>query len=138
MLVRTAAALFGPILAPVLAAILIVASPSAAQAQQILDSYTAFIGPQDLFNSRGQRLTSAAAVIRQDRANYHRFGLIDPEDTGDTFFGDARNRELLEAWVRNGRVDRYVSDLVLAGGALIHVQVWGWGDRGDYVSVIVY
>ena len=44
------------------------------RAQTLVESYVAFLSEADHFNSNGQRLTSAAAIIRQDRANFHRFG----------------------------------------------------------------
>ena len=56
--------------------------------QQLLESYVALLSERDHFNSSGQRLTTAAAIIRQDRANFHRFGLRDPGDEDDTFFAD--------------------------------------------------
>ena len=58
------------------------------QAQQLLESYTAFISTNDLYNSNGQRLRQPWQIIRQDRANYHRFGTGDPQDQWDSFFGD--------------------------------------------------
>ena len=62
-------------------------SVTVAQAQgQLLDSYVTFIGPNDHFNSKGGRLTEPWQIIRQDRANYHRFRVRDPGDEGDIFF----------------------------------------------------
>src|SRR3984957_18842556 len=52
--------------------------PTSSQAQQLIGSYVALLSEADHFNSNGQRLTSAAAIIRQDRANYHRYGIRDP------------------------------------------------------------
>jgi hypothetical protein len=37
-------------------------------------------------------LTSAAAIIRQDRANFQRFGIRDPEDEDDPFLSAALRR----------------------------------------------
>lgn len=45
------------------------------QARELIESYIALLSDADHFNSSGQRLTSAAAIIRQDRANYHLFGI---------------------------------------------------------------
>src|SRR5438309_1903209 len=36
------------------------------RAQELIESYIAFLSEADHFNSNGQRLTSAAAIIRQD------------------------------------------------------------------------
>ena len=67
-----------------------------SQAQQLLESYVAELSERDHFNSAGQRLTTAAAIIRQDRANFHRFGLRDPGDEDDKFFADEGNRGALK------------------------------------------
>jgi hypothetical protein len=60
------------------------------------ETYYARLSGADHFNSRGQRLKSAAAIIRQDRANYHRFNVRDDEDTGDSYFSSKSNRAALE------------------------------------------
>ena len=44
------------------------------------------LSEQDHLNSNEQRLTTAAAIIRQDRANFHRFGLRDPADAAKCSF----------------------------------------------------
>ncbi len=59
-------------------------------------TYTTGIDEQDLYNSRGARLSTAAQVIRQDRANVHKFGLAGPADRGDDFFGRTSNRGVLD------------------------------------------
>ena len=61
---------------------------------QLVGSYVALLSEADHFNSKGERLTSAAAII--SRANFYRFRDRDPEDQGDTFFDDERNRAALE------------------------------------------
>jgi hypothetical protein len=62
-------------------------TPLSTIAQQLIGSYTTLLSDADHFNSRGQRLTTAAAIIRQNRANFHRFGIRSPEDQDDPFFG---------------------------------------------------
>jgi hypothetical protein len=47
---------------------LAIGAPTLAQAQQLIGSYVALLSEADHFNSSGQRLSSAAAIIRQDRA----------------------------------------------------------------------
>src|SRR5262249_34463515 len=74
-------------------------------AQQLLESYQAFLSERDHFNSNGQRLTTAAAIIRQDRANVHRFGLRDPDDESDSYFADEKNRSTLERLLNQGHSD---------------------------------
>ncbi|MBS0123767.1 hypothetical protein [Thetidibacter halocola] len=73
-----------------LALLLAAAGPLAAQ--EIVASYYAALGAQDYHNSRGARLGNFAAVIQQDRANFHRFGWRDPQDEGDPIFGSREMR----------------------------------------------
>jgi hypothetical protein len=84
-----------------LALLLLLAGPTAAC--DLRESYIARLGPTDHFNSNGVRLTSAAAIIRQDRANYHQFEKRDPEDEGDRFFASIENRAILERMLENGQ-----------------------------------
>jgi hypothetical protein len=69
------------------AAVLLAGPVHTAQAQilgEYTETYTARLSPADHYNSNGVRLHSAAAIIRQDRANYYVYGIRDSEDT-DTF-----------------------------------------------------
>ena len=84
---------------------LAIGAPTLAQAQQLIGSYVALLSEADHFNSSGQRLSSAAAIIRQDRANFHRFGIKDPQDEGDAFFADEGNRAALEQMLERGRAE---------------------------------
>ena len=45
-------------------------------------SYTAYLSKKDRYNSNGERLTSVADILRQDRANFHK-GRRDPADGDD-------------------------------------------------------
>lgn len=58
--------------------------------------YVADIQEQDLYNSKGHRLSNAKQILRQDRANVHKFGLGSEMDTRDGFFGKSKNRAILE------------------------------------------
>jgi hypothetical protein len=98
-------------------------APSMAQAQQVIASYVARLSAADHFNSNGERLTSAAAIIRQDRANFHRFGVRDPEDESDPFFADQDNRAALEQMLERGRAAPGVIDRVVNGTPLVRVEV---------------
>lgn len=99
--------------------------------------YKAFIGADDLYNSQGDRLTQPWQVLRQDRANYHRFGRRQAGDTGDEFFSSGRNREIMEQMVRQGRIAADARRLILQGGAVVSVEIFGRNDRGSYVRVTV-
>jgi len=97
-----------------------------------IDSYYARLSAQDHFNSKGQRLTGVAAIIRQDRANFHVFGRIDAEDDDDSFFSLKKNRQKLEKMVANGRVTKAARQEIINGTPLIHVEIYR-----DYVNVTI-
>ncbi|CAM5768603.1 hypothetical protein LMIY3S_02554 [Labrys miyagiensis] len=102
----------------------LLALTSMAAAQQPLTSYTARLNSQDHFNSNGERLTSVAAIIRQDRANYYVYGDRDPEDEGDSFFASKANRQRLETLLNNGRISASAENAILNGSPLIHVDIY--------------
>ena len=58
--------------------------------------YTARIGDRDLHNSAGVRLTSTAAILQQDRANFHKSGRSDVSgpfrDGPDGYFNTLQRR----------------------------------------------
>ena len=121
-------------MAIVLAVILAIGAPPSAQAQQLIGSYVALLSEADHFNSSGQRLTSAAAVIRQDRANFHRFGIKDPQDEGDAFFADEGNRAALEQMLERGRAEPSVVARIVNGTPLIRVEIYR-GASGPFIKV---
>ena len=108
-----------------------------ANADELIGEYRAFISGNDLQNSAGERLTEPWQVIRQDRANYHQFGLRDPEDQYDDFFALKRNRELLESLVQRGAIDPVTRWVIVGGDVYVRVKIYGSGARGDYVDVLV-
>ena len=55
---------------------------SAAQADDMLGSYVARISDRDHQASDGYALDSAAQMVRQDRANWHKFHRRDSDDEG--------------------------------------------------------
>ena len=110
----------------------IIATPS--RAQELIESYVAFLSEADHFNSNGQRLTSAAAIIRQDRANFHRFGIRDPQDEDDSFFADAGNRETLERMLENGHAAPGVISRIVNGTVLIRVDIYR-SASGPFIKV---
>lgn len=111
---------------------------SPVHADSLIGSYVAFIGQDDLYNSRGARLTEPWQVLRQDRANFHRFGVSQPGDQWDPFFGDIDNRAAMERMVMNGRIDPSAARALVNGGAMVSVEIHGSGSRGRSVSVTVY
>ena len=110
------------------------ATSTPCHSQQLLETYQARLSDRDHFNSSGQRLTSAAAIIRQDRANFHRFGIRDPDDEDDSYFSDTRNRELLEQLLSRGQIDPATASVVVNDLPLVRVEVYK-GGVGDFVIV---
>ena len=92
-----------------------------------IESYTARLSPRDHYNRNGVRLTSAAAIIRQDRANFYVYGLRDSEDEPDSFFSSKSNRARLEEMLENGRATRIAIDRVINGTPLIRVDIYANG-----------
>jgi hypothetical protein len=68
-------------------------------------TYTAVIGSRDLQNSSGQNLLTLGGLVRQDRANYHKFSRRDPGDEADTILSDEKMREALENAVNRSDPD---------------------------------
>lgn len=111
-------------------------SAGVAHADELLESYSAYIGQDDLYNSNNERLTQPWQVIRQDRANVHRFGVRQPGDDVDSFFASARNRELAERMIRDGSIEGSAARALLGGDVRIHVEIWR-GGNGDYLNISV-
>ena len=110
--------------------------PSAAQnlADETIAFYEAYIGTQDLYNSRGVRLSTAQQVLRQDRANVHKFGIWQPGDQLDPIFNTVANREVMaKVMARNG-LDPEVARQILRGNVMVYVEVWG---HGNTITAIV-
>ncbi|MEA2958105.1 MAG: hypothetical protein QOJ58_3611 [Alphaproteobacteria bacterium] len=122
---------------PVLLLVLFTAAATApASAQQLKESYRAQLSERDHFNSNGERLRSAAAIIRQDRANFHRFGIRDSADQSDVFFTDVDNRAALESLIERGTSEPHAINRIVNGTPLVRVDIFS-GPRGPFVNVTV-
>ncbi len=117
--------------------LLMLALCAPASAQSLIAAYTARIAPHDTVNSNGVPLTTAAAIIRQDRANFHRFRIRDAEDESDPYFADANNRAALEALIARGTVSAGALAGLRGGQAMVRVEIWT-GSTGDFVRVRVF
>jgi hypothetical protein len=115
-----------------LAAIMLTVSGVAVAQPGPLEVYRARLSARDHFNSQGVRLTSPAAIIRQDRANFHRYGLRDPEDGNDSFFAVASNRDALERFLERGTMSPAARNAIINGTPVIFVEVYP-----DHVNVWV-
>ena len=63
-------------------------------------------------------------MIRQDRANYHRFGQRDQGDEYDPFFELSSNRDYMERLIAAGRIDGDAARAIVEGGRMIDVTVY--------------
>lgn len=105
-------------------ALALLLAPGAAVAQTPRASYVARLSWQDHHASDGVRLDTVAGIIRQDRANFHRFGRRDPEDESDPVFGSTANRGTLERMLLRGSVTARARQAILRGEPLISVQIF--------------
>jgi len=110
-------------------AMICLVAPVLAQDDPV-DSYCATLGPDDHFASDGYPLDNAAAIIRQDRANFHQFGVRDPSDENDSIFSIKSNRARLEQMLRNGTISRSASRAIVRGTPDICVDVYD-----DFINV---
>jgi hypothetical protein len=101
---------------------------------QFIESYRARLSARDHFNSNGVRLRTAAAIIRQDRANFYVYGLRDDEDEPDSFFSIKANRARLEQMLENGRTTPEAAYAVVNGTPLIRVDIYGNGITVTIIS----
>jgi hypothetical protein len=97
---------------------------SYAGADEPLETYTARLSADDHTNSDGEKLTTVAEIIRQDRANYHKFNLADNEDTADNFFEDAKHRERIPSMLKKGYIEKAVANSILHGTPVVTVSIY--------------
>lgn len=105
-------------------ALMLLAQPAAAQ--QVMGEYYTLLAAEDMRNSRGQPLRDFCAIVQQDRANYHRFGLRHDGDQGDPFFTTAEMRARIPGRCHLAPGSEYVAEWVLSGRPrFVRVQVRG-------------
>jgi|SRR5580698_3826852 hypothetical protein len=122
----------------VLTAAFLLAGPAHTARAQILgeytETYTARLSAADHYNSNGVRLHSAAAIIRQDRANYYVYGIRDSEDEPDSFFSSKGNRSRMEQMLENGRATPDAVYKIVNQTPLIRVDIYSTGINVTVVS----
>ena len=114
---------------------LVLAAATPAAAAELIGSYNAFLSRADHYNSQGERLTTAAAIIRQDRANFHKFGIQDDQDESDNYFDNVNNRAVLERMISDGDSAPGVLSRIVGSNVMIHVDIYRSNHHGDYVVV---
>lgn len=119
--------------AGVLATMLAVAAP--ASADEFLGSYVARITQDDKSASDGYPLDTAAQMVRQDRANWHKFGRGDAEDEDDAWFGSADARARLERVLkRSGAMSQSTKRAITRGQPVIRVDVYRQSVRVEILA----
>lgn len=84
------------------------------------------------------RLRDPGQILRQERANYHRFGIRQPGDAGDAWFADMQNRVVLERSIQQGGLSPAERTMMLQGDSRVQMDVFGWGSRVSHVRAQVY
>ena len=91
---------------------------------EYLGSYIARLSQNDHYSSRGYPLRHASDILQQDRANYHRFGLRDPEDTADSYFSSRSHRARLRRMLRRGWIEPGLAEEIIDGTPLVKVDIY--------------
>ncbi|CDX55385.1 conserved exported hypothetical protein [Mesorhizobium plurifarium] len=98
---------------------------SVARADDMLGSYVARISDRDHRASDGYPLGSAAQMVRQDRANWHKFHRRDSDDQGDPWFrSDGSRADLQRMLERGGAMSSATRRAIVNGEPLIEVDVY--------------
>ena len=98
---------------------------TAASADEFLGSYVARISYQDKQASDGYPLDTAAQMVRQDRANFHKFHNSDPNDENDVWFRSNDSRSRLERMLgQGGAMSSGVRRAIINNEPLIQVDVY--------------
>lgn len=112
------------------------AIPAPGKAQQFLAEYYTMLIGEDLSNSRGVPLGSFCAVVQQDRANYHRFGIRHNGDGWDPLFADRAARARISSICQLAPGSEYLpASLSQYGSKFVHVRVFGSGGVPTLVLV---
>lgn len=108
----------------------------AAVAQEPIGSFTVFVSKSDLVNDNGAVLAEPWKVLRRDRANYHRFGVSQPGDQWDPYFGSSQSRKSLQTLIARGSVGSKAAKRLKNGGIIL-VSVFGQGNTPSAIKISV-
>ncbi|TIS54403.1 MAG: hypothetical protein E5W91_26970 [Mesorhizobium sp.] len=103
---------------------------NAAHADEMLGSYVARISDRDHHASDGYELDNAADMVRQDRANWHKFHRRDSDDENDVWFRTNGQRAGLQRRLeRGGSMSASTRRAIVNGEPLIQVDVYSHSVR---------
>lgn len=109
---------------------------SHAAAQDLMASYYTLLTGADLSNSSGVPLGDFCAVVQQDRANYHRFGIRHDMDQPDPVFHDRAMRARIASTCALAAGSEYLpASLAQYGSKFVLVRVYGGGGVPSLVLV---
>ncbi|WP_121062537.1 hypothetical protein [Chachezhania antarctica] len=122
-------------------AIALLPSPGRAQ-EQLLAQYRADLGTDDYYTSDGVRHDTLAALLAQDRENYHIHGVQHGHDSHDPIFASAdMRRQINLATVDVSSYHApYASNLLTCQsgcGTFLFVKVFGTGDTITRINIDV-
>ena len=89
-----------------------------------IGSYTARLGPADHISSRGLPLEKASDILQQDRANYYRFGVRDPEDSGCGWFRARAHRAAIGRMLPTASMPPELRNAIRHASPLVRVEVY--------------
>ena len=98
------------------------AASSALADERPIETYYASLSAWDHVDGMCHRLTTVAAILWQDRANFHNRHLRDPSDVGDNYFRRKENRRRIPALVANGRMDDLTVQRILRAEPRVRVD----------------
>lgn len=99
------------------------AQPAFAQSAPI-ETYCAQISDHDKYASDGFHLTDAGSILRQDRANFHRFGTPDADDYANSVFTSTAARERIPAMVDNGMIEPGLARQIVRAYPYVCVDIY--------------
>jgi hypothetical protein len=109
-------------------------SAQTASAEELLGSYLARISDADKEANDGFALESAAQIVRQDRANWHKYGSNDDDDQADDYLSSADARARFERMLKKpGAMDSATRNAIVNGYPLIQVSLY---DNSVYVELM--
>ena len=109
--------------------------PVAAIAESLIVEYYATLTPSDTYNSRGAPLNDVCAIVRQDRANVHKFGNPDG-DRPDDFFTSPDRRAMITGKCVYDRSHHTVERIRNQVIGFVLVRVYGSGEVVTRVQII--
>jgi hypothetical protein len=93
------------------------------------------ITKNDIYNSKGVRITDPVLILMQDRANVHRFGNPDGDQV-DRFFSSAKNRSRIRSYLSRGVFPGDVmADIAKGRGRKFRILIYKNNEDKDCVNV---